>query len=105
MLNDRGHPVSETALDLARSVRAGERSASEVLEASLQAVMAREPELHAFNLVLADEARAAASAVDAKVAAGQDPGPLAGVPVAVKDNLCTRGIPTTCSSRILEGWG
>ena len=65
---------------------------------------AREAELHAFNLVLADEARAAAAAIDAAVAAGEDPGPLAGVPVALKDNLCTRGIPTTCSSRILEGW-
>src|SRR6202035_4680014 len=47
---------------------------------------------------------AAADAVDAAVAAGRDPGPLAGVPVALKDNLCTRGIPTTCSSRILDGW-
>ena len=60
--------------------------------------------MHAFNLVLADEARAAADAVDAAVAAGDDPGPLAGVPIALKDNLCTRGIPTTCSSRILDGW-
>ena len=60
--------------------------------------------MHAFNLVLADEARAAADAIDRRVAAGEDPGPLAGVPVALKDNLCTRGIPTTCSSRILEGW-
>jgi aspartyl-tRNA(Asn)/glutamyl-tRNA(Gln) amidotransferase subunit A len=54
--------------------------------------------------VLRDEALAAADAVDAAVARGDDPGPLAGVPVALKDNLCTRGIPTTCSSRILEGW-
>ncbi|MGH9271547.1 MAG: Asp-tRNA(Asn)/Glu-tRNA(Gln) amidotransferase subunit GatA, partial [Ilumatobacteraceae bacterium] len=43
-------------------------------------------------------------AVDAAVARGEDPGPLAGVPIALKDNLCPRGIPTTCSSRILEGW-
>ena len=54
--------------------------------------------------MLADEARAAAAVVDDQVAAGEDPGPLAGVPIALKDNLCTRGIPTTCSSRILEGW-
>src|SRR4051812_10628726 len=53
---------------------------------------------------MVDAARAAASAVDAAVAAGDDPGPLAGVPVALKDNMCTQGIPTTCSSRILEGW-
>src|SRR5260221_637093 len=45
-----------------------------------------------------------ADRVDATVAAGDDPGPLAGVPVALKDNMCTRGVPTTCSSRILEGW-
>ncbi len=38
------------------------------------------------------------------VAAGDDPGPLAGVPLALKDNMCTRGVPTTCSSKILEGW-
>ena len=46
----------------------------------------------------------AADEVDAAVARGDDPGPLAGVPIALKDNMCTRGIPTTCSSRILEGW-
>ena len=53
---------------------------------------------------MADEARADAAALDAAVAAGETLGPLAGVPVALKDNMCTRGIPTTCCSKILEGW-
>jgi aspartyl-tRNA(Asn)/glutamyl-tRNA(Gln) amidotransferase subunit A len=93
-----------TAVEIAAAVRAGERSARSVVEEHLAAIDAREDELHAFNLVLRDEAVAQAVAIDAKVAAGEDPGPLAGVPVALKDNLCTTGIPTTCSSRILEGW-
>src|SRR5690606_6288392 len=98
-----GAPVSAgTAREVAAAVRAGERSAREVLEEHLARIEEREGEVHAFNLVTADEARAAADAVDAKVAAGEDPGPLAGVPVALKDNLCTRGIPTTCSSKILD---
>src|SRR5579885_3326624 len=83
------------ARDIARDVRAGTRSARDVVEEHLAAVAGREEELQAFKLVLPDEAR---------VAAGEDPGPLAGVPVGLKDNLCTRGVPTTCSSRILEGW-
>ena len=89
-----------TAVEIADDVRAGRRSASEVLEESLAAIEAREPELHAFNLVTADAARESAADVDRRVAAGQDPGPLAGVPVALKDNLCTRGVPTTCSSKM-----
>jgi aspartyl-tRNA(Asn)/glutamyl-tRNA(Gln) amidotransferase subunit A len=93
-----------TAGEIAGDVRAGARSAVEVVEEHLAAIALRDGELHAFNLVLVDEARAAAAEVDRRVAAGDDPGPLAGVPVALKDNLCTRGIPTTCSSRILEGW-
>lgn len=64
----------------------------------------REPELHAFNLVLADQALVAADSVDLAIGRGEPVGPLCGVPVALKDNLCTRAIPTTCSSRILEGW-
>ncbi|HEV2993562.1 MAG TPA: Asp-tRNA(Asn)/Glu-tRNA(Gln) amidotransferase subunit GatA [Acidimicrobiia bacterium] len=93
-----------TAAGIARAVRAGDRRARDVLEEHLDRVAEREGGVHAFTLVLADQARAAADAVDAAVAGGTDPGPLAGVPVAVKDNLCSRGIPTTCGSRILEGW-
>ena len=93
-----------TAIEIAAAVRAGERSARSVVEEHLAAIDAREAELHAFNLVMRDEALAAADAIDARVAAGEDPGPLAGVPVALKDNLCTTGVPTTCSSKILEGW-
>ncbi|HEY8523756.1 MAG TPA: Asp-tRNA(Asn)/Glu-tRNA(Gln) amidotransferase subunit GatA [Acidimicrobiales bacterium] len=96
--------MTASALEIARAVRAGERRAADVVEEHLAAIEAREPEIHAFNLVLADEARQAALAIDRRVEAGEDPGPLAGVPVALKDNLCTKGIPTTCSSRILEGW-
>jgi aspartyl-tRNA(Asn)/glutamyl-tRNA(Gln) amidotransferase subunit A len=97
-------PPSGTALDIAAAVRAGERPAADVVDEHLAAIGAREGEIHAFNLVLAEEARHAAVAIDRRVAAGEDPGPLAGVPVALKDNICTEGIPTTCSSRILEGW-
>ena len=96
--------IPTTAVEISRAVRAGELSARAVLEVHLSAIDAREGEINAFNLVLADEARVAADAVDRRVADGGDPGLLAGVPLAVKDNLCTRGIPTTCSSRILEGW-
>ena len=92
------------ARDVAAAVRTGQRSAREVTEEALAAVAARDGETHAFLDVLAEDARSQATAVDAAVAEGRDPGPLAGVPVALKDNLCTRGIPTTCGSRILEGW-
>ncbi len=89
---------------IADDVRSGARSARDVLDEHLEAINRREPDIHAFNAVLADEARAAADGVDAAVARGDDPGPLAGVPLALKDNMCTRGLLTTCSSRILEGW-
>jgi aspartyl-tRNA(Asn)/glutamyl-tRNA(Gln) amidotransferase subunit A len=93
-----------TARAIAAAVRSGTTSARAVLDEHLARIEAREAELHAFNHVMRDDAYAAADAVDAAVARGQDPGPLAGVPVALKDNFCTRGVLTTCSSRILEGW-
>jgi len=96
--------AGRTALATAAAVRSGRLKAAEVLEEHLAAIRARETELHAFNLVLEDRARAEAAGVDEAVAAGRDPGRLAGITVALKDNLCTRGVETTCSSRILEGW-
>ena len=93
-----------TSAETAAAVRAGRRKARDVVEEHLAEIDAREADIHAYNLVLAEGARAEADEIDRRVAAGDDPGPLAGVPVALKDNLCTRGIPTTCSSRILEGW-
>ena len=92
------------AAELAAAVRAGDRAATDVVEEHLARIGAGDEVIHAFNLVTDDQARAEAAAVDRMVADGGDPGPLAGVPVALKDNLCTRGVDTTCSSRILAGW-
>jgi aspartyl-tRNA(Asn)/glutamyl-tRNA(Gln) amidotransferase subunit A len=97
-------PTASTAADIAWNVRNGIVKAADVVEEHLARIADREPEIHAFNLVLADEARARAVVIDEVVSSGADAGPLAGVPIALKDNMCTRGIPTTCSSRILEGW-
>ena len=97
-------PPFGTATEIAAGVRSGALSARVVLDAHLAAIDDRETEVHAFNLVLADRARDAADEIDRRVAAGDDPGLLAGVPIALKDNLCTRGVATTCSSKILDGW-
>jgi aspartyl-tRNA(Asn)/glutamyl-tRNA(Gln) amidotransferase subunit A len=99
-----GELLDSGAGAVAAAVRSGEVTALEVLEKALSRIERDEGSLHCFNLVMGDEARHAAAAVDAAVAGGRDPGQLAGVPVALKDNLCTKGVPTTCSSKILEGW-
>ncbi|CAN5761427.1 Asp-tRNA(Asn)/Glu-tRNA(Gln) amidotransferase subunit GatA [soil metagenome] len=104
MSEPRELAAERTVLDIVEGVRAGTRSAVSVLEEHLGRIDEREGEIHAFNLFLADEARIRAAESNAAVAAGDEPGPLAGVPVALKDNMCTKGVPTTCSSRILEGW-
>ena len=93
-----------SASEIAGEVRAGSRRARDVVEEHLARIAERDGELHAFLNVMGDEARATADAVDGVVASGGDPGPLAGVPIALKDNMCTRRVPTTCASRILEGW-
>ncbi|MBV8304955.1 MAG: Asp-tRNA(Asn)/Glu-tRNA(Gln) amidotransferase GatCAB subunit A, partial [Acidimicrobiia bacterium] len=73
-----------TVVETARLVRAGERTAREVVDERLAAIEDQDGELHAFNFVMADDARRAADVVDRQVAAGEDPGPLAGVAVALK---------------------
>ena len=93
-----------TATEIADAVRAGTTTAADLVEQHLARIDTGDAEIHAFNTVMADDARLAAATIDAAVAAGRDPGPLAGVTVALKDNMCTRGVPTTCSSKILEGW-
>ncbi len=97
-------PGRTSAADLAWNVRNGVVKATEVVEQHLARIEARDDLINAFNLVTADEARARAAEIDEMAAVGRDPGPLAGVPVALKDNVCTRGIPTTCSSKILGDW-
>ena len=93
-----------SAFELAAAIRAGEQSAVAAAETSFDTIDGRDEEIHAFLHLTKQRAQAQAEAVDKAVAAGQDPGPLAGVPIAIKDNMCTRGEPTTCSSKILEGW-
>ena len=96
--------VRSTAQEVAALVADGSASAREVTEAHLDRVAVAEPAVHALLHVDAAGARATAQQVDEARAAGQPLGPLAGVPLALKDVLVTRGVPTTCGSRILEGW-
>ena len=93
-----------TVVDIASDIASGKTSAVEVLEQHFARITERESEINAFNLVTIEQARATAQQVDADIKAGKPIGALAGVPVALKDNMCTRGIETTCSSKILEGW-
>ncbi|WP_344782845.1 amidase [Microbacterium kribbense] len=86
------------AFELGARVRAGETTAAAVLDAHLARIAARNPELNALTVVFADRARALADAVDRRVAAGEDPGPLAGVPISVKENIDLSWSATT------EGW-
>ncbi len=96
--------IRMTAAQIAAAVAAGEVSAVEVTRAHLDRIGEVDPQVHAFLHVAADGAVSAARAVDERRAAGEPLGPLAGVPLALKDVLTTADMPTTCGSRILEGW-
>jgi Asp-tRNA(Asn)/Glu-tRNA(Gln) amidotransferase A subunit family amidase len=97
------------ALAIADQVRRGTITAAEVLEAHLEQVRSRNPALNAIVTLTEEEAREQAAGIDASIAAGAVPGPLAGVPFTVKDLIATRGVRSTAGSLILRdhvpAWG
>jgi aspartyl-tRNA(Asn)/glutamyl-tRNA(Gln) amidotransferase subunit A len=90
------------ARTVAARVRAREVSALEVADAHLERALRLDDGIRAFLHLEPEAVRKQAREIDRRAGAGEDPGPLAGVPVALKDNLCVRGMPATCASRILE---
>ena len=94
----------KSALEIAADVRGGATSAVVEAQRSLEAIRARNEQLNVFVHVDEESTLSCARHVDDQVSRGEDPGPLAGVPIALKDNLCEIGELTTAGSRILEGW-
>ena len=104
MTIDSADLTRQSAAVLAGAIAAGEVSAVEVATAHLERIAAVDERVHAFLHVDEGAALAAARAVDDKRRAGEALGALAGVPLALKDVLAMRGVPTTCGSRMLENW-
>src|SRR5438045_3153607 len=93
-----------TAVDIVKKIRAKEFTAKAVTTAYLDRIKLLDPKVNAFNEVFNTQAITQAEAVDARLAEGESVGPLAGVPIAIKDNLLIKGEHCTCSSKILQGF-
>ncbi len=91
-----------TALELAKAIKEGKTTAMEATGACLDRIKEMEPKVHAFITVDEEGAMEQARRVQKEIEEGRQTGPLAGVPIAVKDNICTKGMRTTCGSRMLE---
>ncbi|MDE7201904.1 MAG: Asp-tRNA(Asn)/Glu-tRNA(Gln) amidotransferase subunit GatA [Lachnospiraceae bacterium] len=93
-----------SAVELSAAIKGGKVTASEAMEAVLARIDEKEKDINAYVTIDREQALKAAAAVQGKIERGEMTGPLAGVPVAIKDNMCTEGVLTTCSSKILENF-
>ncbi len=96
--------ITRSAHEMSSAMVSGEITSQELTKAHLDRISAVDKEVHAFLHVDTEGAMSQAKAVDEARARGEKLGPLAGVPLALKDVLVQKGIPTTCGSKILEGW-
>ena len=96
--------LCRSALEQGEALRRGEITAPELLRAHLRRIREADPEIHAFTLVDEAGALAQAEAAQRAIERGEATSPLCGVPVAIKDNICVRGMETACGSRMLEGY-
>ena len=103
MADDAGVPA-KTARELTAGIRLGTYTAREIAEKTLAHIRSTNPDINAFITLDEDGALRAADTLDKKVKTGNSVGPLAGIPIALKDVLCSKGLRTTCASKILDNF-
>lgn len=97
-------PYQMTAWEASEAMQNGSLTASELIDSILQRIERIEPKVHAFQCVVQDQAKSWAKSIDEKRSQGDKLHPWAGIPIALKDNFCLKGVPCTCSSKILENF-